>query len=195
MVLLFVVVRQTDVAVVQQKSQRVCFRVVDTHLGPMAFVVGPRGLRGVELPRASAKAVRESLLRSHADAVEDEHLWPQLATMFERYAAGEPTDFDVPLDVADAPVFERRIWAACRKVQWGQTASYKDLAVRVGEPKAARAVGRAMGRNRCPIVVPCHRILRSDGSLGGYSGHTGLSFKQRLLEMEGSWAVEAALFD
>lgn len=180
--------------VTREKSQRLCFRIVVTRLGPLAFVAGPRGLRGVELPRASAKAVRESLLRSHPDATEDERLWPQLAAMLERYGAGAPTDFEVPLDVADAPAFEQRIWTACRKVRWGQTASYKDLAVRVGAPQAARAVGRAMGRNRCPIVVPCHRILRSDGSLGGYSGHTGLAFKQRLLEMEGSWAAEAALF-
>ncbi|MBU0617216.1 MAG: MGMT family protein, partial [Planctomycetes bacterium] len=72
----------------------------------------------------------------------------------------------------------------CRRVCYGQTRSYKQLAEQLGRPGAARAVGTAMSRNPCPIVVPCHRVVRSDGSLGGFSGPDGVNTKHRLLQME-----------
>lgn len=101
----------------------------------------------------------------------------------EAYFAGTLTDFDLPLQPAGTP-FMRRVWEALRRVPYGSTASYKAIAVAVGNPLACRAVGLANNRNPLPIVIPCHRIVGSNGSLVGYAG--GLDMKERLLELERS---------
>ena len=110
----------------------------------------------------------------------------------ERLLRGLPTDGgDVAVDLGDRPSFDRRVLDAVRDVGWGRTASYGDIAKRVGAPRAARAVGGALGRNPISLVVPCHRIIAGDGTLGGYGG-TGwvdrdkqLSRKEALLLREG----------
>ena len=110
----------------------------------------------------------------------------------ERMLRGLPTDGDdVAIDLADRPTFDRRVLDAVRGVGWGRTASYGDIAKRVGAPRAARAVGGALGRNPVSLVIPCHRIIAGDGTLGGYGG-TGwvdrdkqLSRKEALLLREG----------
>jgi O-6-methylguanine DNA methyltransferase len=89
----------------------------------------------------------------------------------ERMLRGLPTDGDdVAIDLADRPTFDRRVLDAVRGVGWGRTASYGDIAKRVGAPRAARAVGGALGRNPVLLVIPCHRIIAGDGTLGGYGG-------------------------
>jgi O-6-methylguanine DNA methyltransferase len=89
----------------------------------------------------------------------------------ERMLRGLPTDGDdVAIDLADRPTFDRRVLDAVRGVGWGRTASYGDIAKRVGAPRAARAVGGALGRNPVSLVIPCHRIIAGDGTLGGYGG-------------------------
>ncbi len=160
------------------------YRVLQTRFGQVGFVAGARGLKRVYLPEKSAAALRRAIQRDYPDAEERQALLPGFARQLQQYFAGEVVAFDVPLDCADANAFETTVWRACCKVAYGRTATYQDLAARVGKPNAARAVGNAMGRNRFPIVVPCHRILRSDGALGGYSGPLGLPFKQRLLALE-----------
>jgi methylated-DNA-[protein]-cysteine S-methyltransferase len=160
------------------------FRVVDTALGQIAFVAGARGLRQVFLPQGSQAVQRRAVKRAFPDVVEDDELMPELAQALRRYAKGEPVDFDVRLDCRGAADFHVEVWHACRQVPYGRTVSYRELAARAGRPGAARAVGTAMRGNRFPLVVPCHRVLRSDGGLGGYSGPGGTAFKQRLLEME-----------
>ncbi|HET9755482.1 MAG TPA: methylated-DNA--[protein]-cysteine S-methyltransferase [Candidatus Limnocylindrales bacterium] len=110
----------------------------------------------------------------------------------ERMLRGLPTDGDdVAIDLADRPTFDRRVLGAVRDIGWGRTASYGDIAKRVGAPRAARAVGGALGRNPVSLVIPCHRIIAGDGTLGGYGG-TGwvdrdkqLSRKEALLLREG----------
>jgi methylated-DNA-[protein]-cysteine S-methyltransferase len=89
----------------------------------------------------------------------------------ERLLRGLPTDgADVAVDLGDRPSFDRRVLDAVRDVGWGRTASYGDIAKRVGAPRAARAVGGALGRNPIALVIPCHRIIAGDGTLGGYGG-------------------------
>jgi methylated-DNA-[protein]-cysteine S-methyltransferase len=99
----------------------------------------------------------------------------------ERYFAGKLSKFDVPMEPQGTP-FQKRVWKALSKIPFGKTASYKDVAVMIGNPKACRAVGTANGRNPLCIVVPCHRVISNDGSLGGYTG--GLSKKRYLLSLE-----------
>jgi methylated-DNA-[protein]-cysteine S-methyltransferase len=105
------------------------------------------------------------------------------AAQLEEYFAGERTSFDLPLSLAGTP-FERRVWDAVAAIPYGSTASYAEIAEAVGSPGACRAVGRANGRNPIAIVVPCHRVIGSDGSLTGYAG--GLPMKRALLDMERS---------
>ncbi len=100
------------------------------------------------------------------------------------YFAGQRRRFDLPLLLAGTP-FQEKVWRALLSVPYGETISYAELAGRVGSPGGSRAVGRANGDNRIAIVVPCHRVVRADGSLGGYSG--GLDRKRRLLALESEW--------
>lgn len=99
------------------------------------------------------------------------------------YMAGKLTHFNLPLR-ADGTEFQRAVWHAMAAVPYGETRSYAQLARAAGRPRASRAVGSACGRNPLPIVVPCHRIVTSDGQLGGYSG--GVNIKAELLELERS---------
>jgi methylated-DNA-[protein]-cysteine S-methyltransferase len=102
------------------------------------------------------------------------------------YAAGDIVDFsDLRLDLDGLTPFQRRVIRACRRIPRGRTMTYAQLAARVKSPGAARAVGSVMAKNRFPIIVPCHRVVASDGSLGGYSAPSGLRMKRRLLRMEG----------
>jgi methylated-DNA-[protein]-cysteine S-methyltransferase len=113
---------------------------------------------------------------------------PELAERLLDFAAGAVQDFsDVVISMDHLTPFARRVVSACRQVPWGETATYGDLAKRAGSPNAARAVGSVMAKNRCPIIVPCHRIVPSSGNLGGFSAPQGVSIKKRLLVMEGTW--------
>ena len=98
------------------------------------------------------------------------------------YFRGERHTFDLPLAPEGTP-FQRGVWKALVEIPWGQTCSYGDIARRVGCPGGARAVGQANRKNPIPILVPCHRVIATDGSLGGYA--YGLPLKEKLLELEG----------
>jgi methylated-DNA-[protein]-cysteine S-methyltransferase len=103
-------------------------------------------------------------------------------TQFEEYFGGGRRVFDLPLDFGRCADFSLRVYAELMRVEYGGTASYKDIAERVGSPKAYRAVGMANNRNPLPVIVPCHRIIGSGGKLVGYGG--GLELKERLLLLE-----------
>jgi len=98
------------------------------------------------------------------------------------YFSGERHAFDLPLDLFGTP-FQKNVWQALLSIPYGQTRSYSQVAVAVGRPQATRAVGGAIGSNPLPIVIPCHRVIRSNGSLGGFGG--GLEIKAALLRLEG----------
>jgi len=107
----------------------------------------------------------------------------QLVRELAAYFRGEAGRFLTPLDLDSATPFQQRVWDELQHVPFGQTLSYSELARRVGAPRAARAVGQAVGANPIPILIPCHRVIRSDGALGGFSA--GLEIKQWLLRHEG----------
>jgi methylated-DNA-[protein]-cysteine S-methyltransferase len=112
-----------------------------------------------------------------------------LVRRLKAYADGSPDDFsDVPIDFGPVSGFRRRVLEECRRVGYGATISYGDLAVRAGASGAARAVGNCMASNRIPLMVPCHRVVCSDGRLGAYSAPGGVKTKRRLLEMESARA-------
>jgi len=107
--------------------------------------------------------------------------FPEVIRQLKGYFRGELKEFDLPL-VMEGTDFQLRVWNALRAIPYGQTVSYAQLAGRIGNPKAVRAVGLANGHNPIPIIVPCHRVIGSDGSLTGFGG--GLSTKKMLLELE-----------
>lgn len=160
------------------------YHVFETDRGFMGFVLSETGLKKVYLPQPSVDRVRDTVQRDYPDARIAMNPLPELVEQFRRYFAGEPVEFNVPLDISGATEFEIDVWNACRKLGYGKTASYKNLAETVNRPRAARAVGSAMRRNRFPIIVPCHRVLRSDGDIGQYSGPGGADFKRELLQLE-----------
>jgi methylated-DNA-[protein]-cysteine S-methyltransferase len=167
----------------------------------MAVVATPRGLARVVLPKELAEGggsldvVARGLdpragrrgaqgpapqgpdkeAEAHAAQAEREIL---------EYLAGRRREFTVRLDMENLPQFHGKALRACRRIPYGQTLTYAELAARAGSPRAARAVGQAMARNPLALVVPCHRVVSTGGGLGGYGG--GLNLKRRLLKLEGT---------
>lgn len=165
----------------------ISYRVVQTEAGFVGLVASPAGLRRVTLPVAGRAAARAAILQIEPNATEDATILPELAAGLKRYFFGEAVSFvGSAFDWSGRNNFEVDTWLACARVPYGQTTTYKALAERLGCPGGARAVGSAMAHNPCPIVVPCHRVLKSDGSLGGWSGPGGLDEKRRYLDMEAS---------
>lgn len=113
---------------------------------------------------------------------------PALAQI-QAYLDGERIDFDLPTDISILTDFQQQVLQATQQIPRGRIATYMDIARKIGNPKAVRAVGQALGRNPIPIVIPCHRVIASDGSLGGYSGGGGLETKAKLLQLEGAMAI------
>lgn len=111
------------------------------------------------------------------------NIYAQLNEYFER----SRKHFDIPLDI-DGTDFQLRVWRELAKIPYGKVLSYKDIACRVGGENFVRAVGMANGRNPVPIIIPCHRVIETNGKIGGYSG--GISIKEKLLELEGSMSME-----
>ncbi|MDA8552157.1 methylated-DNA--[protein]-cysteine S-methyltransferase [Aquiluna sp.] len=123
-------------------------------------------------------------LPSFAESSSDNALAKEAASQLRDYFAGKRESFDLPLHFSGTK-FQEEIWQEIAKVPFGQSATYKDLAMRIGKPQAARAVGGAVGANPIGIIVGCHRILGSSGKLTGYSGGSGVPTKKKLLELEG----------
>ena len=115
--------------------------------------------------------------RTIADAAERE---------LHAFFAGEGLAFRVPVDLNGTP-FQQAVWAETNAIEFGKLATYQEVARRIGRPQAYRAVGNALGQNPLPIIVPCHRVIASDGTFGGYT--RGLPWKERLLALEGSLAL------
>jgi methylated-DNA-[protein]-cysteine S-methyltransferase len=153
---------------------RYAFVDTDSPVGTILLAASERGLTQLAFRPQEA-------LRRMPDAVEDEHALAPYAAQIHEYVAGKRRDFDFPLDLRGTE-FQLRCWNQLLKIPYGEVISYADLARRVGSPNGFRAVGHANGQNPIAIIVPCHRVISSDGTLGGYGG--GLPMKQWLLDLE-----------
>ncbi|RON52329.1 cysteine methyltransferase [Pseudomonas frederiksbergensis] len=149
-------------------------------LGVLLLAFSDKGLCALLLGDDLASLERDLARRFCGERQRDEGLIPQLEQTL-RHLDNPHQALDFPLDLAGS-VFQRQVWAALRKIPVGQTASYRDIAQRLDQPKAFRAVANACGANPIAVIVPCHRVLRQDGSLGGYRWR--LERKQQLLERE-----------
>lgn len=160
--------------------------VLHTPLGWAGVTASEQGICTILLPRATrAEAERALIAESpavstgrHADGLD------RAVHLLRRYFAGEGVLFDLPLDLRYYTQFQRAVWSAAREVPYGETRSYGWIAGRIKRPRAARAVGQALGANPLPVIVPCHRVIGASGSLLGFSGSGGLSMKRTLLELE-----------
>lgn len=151
-------------------------------------VAGREGrVSGLCFGHESAAEVQFRMSATHPDADETGDWHPLLRERLQAYAEGEADDFrDVEVDSDHLTPFQQRVVRRLRKVGYGETVSYGELADLVGAPRSARAVGRVMATNRVPIILPCHRVLAAGGALGGFSAPQGVSMKLRLLQLEGA---------
>lgn len=160
----------------------IAYAKVDSPFGPLLAAVTPRGLIRLSYHRESMEEVVEQLCRSTKRVLEVPSRLDEVRRQLDEYFDGSRSRFDVPLDWSFAGGFTRKVLRATARIPYGQVRSYTQVAVSAGSPRASRAAGNALNSNPMPIIVPCHRVLRGDGSLGGYGG--GLEVKKYLLKLE-----------
>ncbi|WP_062947156.1 MULTISPECIES: methylated-DNA--[protein]-cysteine S-methyltransferase [Brachybacterium] len=161
----------------------VAYRTLDTPVGPLLLAATAQGLVRVAFEREGFDAVLAALATTVSPRVlEAPGRLDEAAAELEEYFTGARRRFDLPLDRALSTGFREKVQRVLPRIDYGSTRSYKEIAELVGSPRAVRAVGTACATNPLPIVVPCHRVLRTDGALGGYIG--GLDVKTALLTLE-----------
>jgi methylated-DNA-[protein]-cysteine S-methyltransferase len=170
----------------------------ETALGACGIAWNDRGLTAVLLPDIDAASTRAAL-RRRAPGVEEAVPPPAVASAIADIVAllaGEPRGLaHIVLDRTALPDFDARVYAVAQAIPPGETLTYGEVAARIGEPGAAQAVGRALGANPWPIVVPCHRVVAAGGRLHGFSSPGGVDTKRRMLAIEGAATKGAPLFD
>jgi methylated-DNA-[protein]-cysteine S-methyltransferase len=158
-------------------------RTIESGLGTFVLFAREDHLSRLELFAGGTEEAIAMITRDFPDAVDTPEILENVAHLLARYVKGEEVEFDVPADLTALKPFTTRVLTEIRKIPYGKTASYGTIARRLGHPNAARAVGQALKRNPIPVVIPCHRVVNGDGSLGGFG--MGLNMKRRLLSIEG----------
>ncbi len=165
------------------------FAIFDTAIGRCGIVWSARGINGVQLPMGSEDKTRTRIRQVHGEIAEA----PPPAGVqraidgIVELLAGKPNDLaDVVLDLDGVPEFNRGVYDIARRIPPGQTLTYGDIAKKLGGVELSRDVGQALGRNPCPIVVPCHRVLAAGGKPGGFSANGSVVTKLKMLAIEGA---------
>jgi methylated-DNA-[protein]-cysteine S-methyltransferase len=161
----------------QVKDSDMKYSLLNTTMGILTLVGDEAGLQFIGLPQGKGRVIPED------DWQRDDAAFADVRAQLNEYLAGARVAFDLRLNPRGT-TFQQAVWAALRQIPFGETRTYSDIARAIGRPRAVRAVGAANGRNPLPIVVPCHRVVGSDGSLTGYAG--GLEAKAHLLALERS---------
>jgi methylated-DNA-[protein]-cysteine S-methyltransferase len=155
--------------------------LIGSPIGPLTLIAEGGRLAGVHME--VMRYEQDAAALGAAVASESEPVLAAAADQLRAYFRGELTSFELPLTL-EGTTFQQAVWAGLQGIPYGETISYGELARRIGQPSASRAVGLANGRNPVSIIVPCHRVIGADGSLTGYGG--GLPLKRALLEHEAS---------
>jgi methylated-DNA-[protein]-cysteine S-methyltransferase len=163
----------------------VAYATVDSPLGPLVVATTPRGLVRVAYSesRADDAVVGELARKLSPRVLEAPARLDDVRRELDEYFEGRRTDFDLPIDWALTRGFTSRVLQATAGIAFGSTSTYAEVASHAGSPRAVRAAGNALGANPLPVVVPCHRVLRTGGAIGGYTG--GVERKEYLLRLEG----------
>lgn len=171
----------------------------DTAIGECALVWDGECIIGAQLPEQDEARARKRLAQRCADAVEalPPPFVEQAIVAIRALLSGEQRDLStLPIDMSGTPEFNRKVYDVALAIPHGETLTYGEVAARIGEPGAARAVGVALGQNPIPIIVPCHRVLAANGKTGGFSGGAGVETKLRMLTIEKARTSAApSLFD
>lgn len=161
------------------------YDIFETAYGWIGVVASENGIARITLPELTAADAESELGLAIHDAQRDSSRFEELRASLDRYFSGEPEDLtQIAIDLDD-PEFFTRARAACRTIPAGETRTYAWLAEAAGSPNAIRAAGQSMARNPVPLLVPCHRVVGSNGRLHGFGGGIGLPLKARLLQLEG----------
>jgi len=171
------------------------YTLFETAIGWAGLAWTDKGLVGAYLPEADRENARRSFLRRFPEAVEAEPtaMIADAIGAIRALMEGEPADLThVPIDIARVSEFNARVYEIARAIPPGQTLTYGEIAVKLGDRLLARDVGAALGQNPWPIVVPCHRVTAAGGKLGGFSARGGVNTKVKLLAIEGAKVLEAA---
>ncbi|MGE5123677.1 MAG: methylated-DNA--[protein]-cysteine S-methyltransferase [Acidobacteriaceae bacterium] len=163
-------------------------RLNSSPIGPMWVAVSILGLVAVDWDIPQANFVELLHRRFHAQVVYDGSPTHEPLRQISEYLAGKRKQFSSPIDLSGMSSFQVEVLKHTFIIPYGQTRTYKEIAIQVGNPRLARAVGRVEATNPIPIVIPCHRVLGSDGSLHGYGGPGGIKLKAWLLELEGAFS-------
>lgn len=170
-----------------QSAETLFYDVVpSTPFGPIFIATTREGIAALGFDNNEESFVARLQKRHQTSIVHSPERVKEAVSQLQDYFNGRREIFDLPLDLRSLTAFQRSVLTTIQEIPAGETISYGGLARRMGKPGSARAVGRALGSNPIPIVIPCHRVLAADGSLGGYSGRGGVSTKQALLELEGA---------
>jgi methylated-DNA-[protein]-cysteine S-methyltransferase len=163
----------------------IAYATVDTPFGPLLVATTPRGLVKISFPTVydNEETLEDLAARISPRVLEAPARLDDVRRQLDLYFEGRLREFDLPLDWQLSKGFRRRALRAIDRIPYGKTRSYTEIARSAGNERAVRAAGTACGSNPMPIVVPCHRVLRSGGGLGGYGG--GLPMKEALLKLEG----------
>ena len=165
-------------------SRRAGYGRIDSPLGPLYIAASDAGVCEIGFGAHESESVFQHHLQERGfRPVADWNAIAGVARQLREYFGGQRDRFEVPLDFSGVSPFTRSVLTATAQVPYGSLSTYRDIAQQVGRPSATRAVGNALGRNPIPVIVPCHRVIRSDHSLGGYTGD--LEIKERLLSLEG----------
>ena len=163
-------------------SGKLNYTIFNTSLGWIGLFGSAKGLLNTTLPQRSAEEALEQLGDRANSAVWSPHSFEDLTERLKLYFGGHKVTFPDKLDLSGATPFQCEVWQITRLIPHGETRSYAWVANQIKRPKAVRAVGQALGRNPLPIIVPCHRVVSSNGKLGGFGG--GLELKRHLLYLE-----------
>ncbi|MCD4825557.1 MAG: methylated-DNA--[protein]-cysteine S-methyltransferase [Phycisphaerae bacterium] len=159
--------------------------VFTTAWGPMGAVGGPAGLVRIILPHYQAADLTDLLRWEYPKAERNDGLFEELQKLCRSYFNRQPTDFStIACLLPSEKTFAGKVYCACREIPYGKTWGYRELALEIGQPDAARAVATALGKNSLPLVIPCHRVIYADGRPGGFSAEGGVALKQRMIAHE-----------
>ncbi len=161
-------------------------RLSSSPIGPMWVAVSARGLVAVEWDMPQANFIDQLQRRFHVQVVYDDSRTYEPLRQLSEYLAGNRKAFSLSLDLFGMSSFQAKVLNHTAGIPYGQTCTYKEIAAQMGNARLARAVGRVEATNPIPIIIPCHRVLGSDGSLHGYGGPGGIKLKAWLLELEGA---------
>jgi methylated-DNA-[protein]-cysteine S-methyltransferase len=163
----------------------VAYGTVESPIGELLVATTEKGLVRISFPTETEGIVLDELARRLSPrVVKSPRKVARVARELDQYFAGRRKVFDVPLDWSLVGPYARRVLRATARIPFGKVSTYREVAGKAGNPAASRAAGNALGSNPIPVVVPCHRVLRTGGGLGGYGG--GLDVKEHLLRLEGA---------